>query len=76
VWPGCHLLSLLRQRKKAKKGDRKPLPFGFPFVQIKKWEANETRLRLRQRSLLFPFSASHKRQHHSGEQQRQRQKLL
>jgi hypothetical protein len=42
-WPGGHLLSLLRQRKKAKKGDRKPLPFGFPALRRKKWEVNETR---------------------------------
>jgi hypothetical protein len=26
---------LSRQRKEAKKGDRKPLAFGFPFVQGK-----------------------------------------
>jgi hypothetical protein len=53
---------LLRQRKKAKKGDRQPLPYGFPFMPSKKWETGETRLRLRQRPFLFPFSARHKRQ--------------
>jgi len=40
-------------------------PSGFPFVQIK--NGKRTKLAsLKQRSLLFPFSAPHKRQRHSG----------
>ncbi|MFZ6816335.1 hypothetical protein ACO0K3_17820, partial [Undibacterium sp. Rencai35W] len=49
-----------------KKATAQSLPFGFPFEQVKKWEVSETRLRLRQRTLLFPFSNLLKRQRHSG----------
>ena len=31
------------KKSKQKKATALPLPFVFPFVQIKKWEANETR---------------------------------
>jgi hypothetical protein len=58
-WPDCHILSLLRQRKNAKKGDRASPPFGYPMLQDKKWESVETRLRLKQQRFLYPFSASH-----------------
>ena len=57
--------------KKASK-ERRPqpsLPFGFPFVQDKKWESFETRLRLRQQSFLFPFSVLHKWQCQTRENQ-------
>jgi hypothetical protein len=43
------------KEKEAKKGDRTSLPCGYPSVQVKKWEMNETRLRLRQRSFLIHF---------------------
>jgi hypothetical protein len=46
---------LLRQERYVKEGDRTSLPCGFPSVQSKKWEMNETRLRLRQRSFLIHF---------------------
>ena len=60
-----HFLCFAKESKQ-RKATAEPLPFGFPFMQDKKWEANETRLRLRQRSLLFPFSVLHKRQRQSG----------
>ena len=49
----------------AKKGDRASLPFGCPLVQVKKWEVPTTRY-AQTRALLYPFSASHKRQLRSG----------
>ncbi|MDE2430235.1 MAG: hypothetical protein KGM99_16050, partial [Burkholderiales bacterium] len=56
----------LAKKSKPKKATAKSLPCGCPFVQNKKWEVSETRLRLRQRTLLFPFSVPHKRQRQSG----------
>jgi hypothetical protein len=52
------------KKSKQKKGDRKTLPFGFPFVQVKKWENVETRfVSLRSNTTLsYPFFAPHKRQ--------------
>jgi hypothetical protein len=46
---------------KPKKATSQPLPFGFPLVQVKKWEAPTTRY-AQTRALLFPFSAMHNRQ--------------
>jgi hypothetical protein len=31
-------MRLSPKKSKQKKGDRKTLPCGFPFVQVKKWE--------------------------------------
>ncbi|MDO8729329.1 MAG: hypothetical protein Q7K26_05630 [bacterium] len=53
------------KEEEAKKGDRTSLPFGFPLVQVKKWEVPTTRY-AQTRALLFPFSASHNRQFRSG----------
>jgi hypothetical protein len=61
-WPGSHSLFFAPPKKsKQKKGGRKPLPFGFPFVRGKKWEMKRTRCA--QTSFISdPFSALHKRQ--------------
>jgi hypothetical protein len=64
--PAATHFSCFAKKSKQKKATAQPLPFGFPFVQYKKWETGETRLRLRQRPFLFPFSVLHKRQRHSG----------
>jgi hypothetical protein len=76
-WPGSHSLFFAPPKKsKQKKGDRKPLAFGFPFVQVKKWEMKRTRCA--QTSFISdPFSAPHKRQRPkriSRQSQKQRQR--
>jgi hypothetical protein len=63
--PAATHFSLLSPKKsKQKKGDRKTLPCGFPFVQVKKWENVETHFAaLRSNTTLsYPFFAPHKRQ--------------
>ncbi|CAL61064.2 hypothetical protein; putative exported protein [Herminiimonas arsenicoxydans] len=41
--PAATHFSCFAKKSKQKKATAQPLPFGFPFVQIKKWEVNETR---------------------------------
>ncbi|RBA24920.1 hypothetical protein [Herminiimonas fonticola] len=41
--PAASYLFCFAKKGNPKKATAQPLPFGFPFVQIKKWEANETR---------------------------------
>ena len=41
--PAATHFSCFAKKSKQKKATAKPLPFGFPFVHDKKWEANETR---------------------------------
>ena len=41
--PAATYFSCFAKKSKQKKATAQPLPFGFPFVQSKKWEANETR---------------------------------
>jgi len=63
--PAASYLFCFAKKGNPKKATAQPLPFGFPFVQIKKWEANE--IRCAQTAFTsFPFSAPHKRQRHSG----------
>jgi hypothetical protein len=52
------------KKSKQKKATAKTLPYGFPFVQVKKWENVETLFAaLRSNTTLSdPFSAQHKRQ--------------
>jgi hypothetical protein len=57
--PTATHFSCFAKKSKQKKATTLPLPFGFPIVQDKKWESFETRLRLKQRSFLYPFSALH-----------------
>jgi len=44
-WPGCHLLSLLRQRKKAKKGDREAAALRVPVCANQKMGSERNSLR-------------------------------
>jgi hypothetical protein len=41
--PAASYLFCFAKKGNPKKATAQPLPFGFPSVQIKKWEANETR---------------------------------
>jgi hypothetical protein len=61
------LLSLLRQRKEAKKGDAEPLAAtGYPSLHAKSREVNETRFAQTAFALLYPFSAVQHWQRQSG----------
>ncbi len=59
--PATEILSLLRQRKYSKKGDRRLAPFGSARLCEAKNGKCPKLAALKQRTLLFPFSASHKR---------------
>jgi hypothetical protein len=54
-WLGGHILSLLRQRKDAKKGDAGATALRVPNCARQKWGESETRLRLKHLPLFFPF---------------------
>ncbi|HTD04506.1 hypothetical protein, partial [Undibacterium sp.] len=60
-WPGGHLPFFASPKKgKPKKGDRRlalrvMAQASSHFVRYKKWETDETRLRLRQRLFLIHF---------------------
>jgi hypothetical protein len=53
-----HFLCFAKESKQ-RKATTLSLAFGFPIEQDKKWESFETRLRLKQRSFLYPFSVLH-----------------
>jgi len=59
--PAAESLSLLRQRKESKKGDRRLAPCGGARLCEAKNGKCPKLATLKQRTLLFPFSASHKR---------------
>ena len=41
--PAATFFLCFAKERRQRKATAQPLPFGFPIVQIKKWEANETR---------------------------------
>ncbi len=57
--PTASYLFCFAKKGNPKKATTLPLAFGFPIEQDKKWESFETRLRLKQRSFLYPFSVLH-----------------
>ncbi|MFC3109147.1 hypothetical protein ACFOFO_14450 [Undibacterium arcticum] len=69
--PAATHFSCLAKKSKQKKAAAQSLPCGFPFVRSKKWEMDETRLRLRQRPFLIHFLL---RTNGSAKAERQRQR--
>ena len=57
-WPDSHSLSLLRQRKEAKKGDHAATALRVPNCARQKWGESETRYAQTSDSL-FPISVPH-----------------
>ncbi len=63
--PAATHFSCFAKKSKQKKATAKQLPSGFPFVQDKKWEANETRY-AQTAFISDPFHAPQNRQRQSG----------
>ena len=59
--PAAEFPSLLRQRKESKKGDRRLAPYGSTRLCVAKNGKCPKLASLKQLTLLFPFSATHKR---------------